>query len=552
MSPDERGAGAPVTLIRGARVYDRALDVHRPPVRDVIVEGNRIASVTRARELADRKTRNRREAETSAPGVAVIEGDGKLLIPGLVNAHYHSYDVLAKGRFEDMPFDVWALHSQPAYWGKRSKAELRARTLLGAMECLRHGITTIQDMNSLVPQDEETLDIILAAYAEVGDQGGVLDCGSRYRGAGHRAIPAPGHAGRCRRHRRRQARRRAADLAFVEAQIKRLDPLPPRLHWALSPSGPQRCSTPLLEGIAALSERYNLPVFTHVYETRAQLAKARSHYSEHGGSLVQYMADIGLLTERTTLAHCIYITHDEIDAVARAGAGVVHNPLANLKLKNGVAPLLSFKRAGINLALGCDNCSCSDCQNLFQSMKLFTLLAGGMDAEPTGILAEDAIEAATFGGAQAVGLAGRSGEVRPGMLADLALIDLADLAYLPFNSAARQLVFSETGRGVRTVMVDGRIVLSDGKLTTLDEARISARTRRSHGNRRSRLRGARGAAGACHYFLAQGQPKSEGSKDGPKPNDLRWVKLTRSRLIQSAESWRDRQMRGIRTNVRAR
>ena len=98
----------------------------------------------------------------------MIDGAGKLLIPGLINAHYHSYDVLSKGRFEDMPFDVWALHSQPAYWGKRSKAELRARTLLGAMECLRHGITTIQDMNSLVPQDEETLDTILAAYAEAG------------------------------------------------------------------------------------------------------------------------------------------------------------------------------------------------------------------------------------------------------------------------------------------------------------------------------------------------------------------------------------------------
>jgi 5-methylthioadenosine/S-adenosylhomocysteine deaminase len=91
-----------------------------------------------------------------------------LLIPGLVNAHYHSYDVLSKGRFEDMPFDVWMLHSQPAYWGKRSRAELRARTLVGAMECLRHGITTLQDMNSLVPQDEETLDTILSAYAEVG------------------------------------------------------------------------------------------------------------------------------------------------------------------------------------------------------------------------------------------------------------------------------------------------------------------------------------------------------------------------------------------------
>ena len=157
------------TLIRGARVYDRAGDVHRPPVRDVIVEGNRIASVTAPGELSDRKAEIAEGCEpTTSPGARSSKRAGMLLIPGLVNAHYHSYDVLAKGRFEDMPFDVWALHSQPAYWGKRSKAELRARTLLGAMECLRHGITTIQDMNSLVPQDEETLDIILAAYAEVG------------------------------------------------------------------------------------------------------------------------------------------------------------------------------------------------------------------------------------------------------------------------------------------------------------------------------------------------------------------------------------------------
>jgi 5-methylthioadenosine/S-adenosylhomocysteine deaminase len=469
MAQDARGAGSQL-LIRGARVYDRALNVHRPAVRDVIVENNRIASVSAPGELTERKSEIAKAAEHKHPGSSVIEGGGKLLIPGLVNAHYHSYDVLSKGRFEDMPFDVWALHSQPAYWGKRSKAELRARTLLGAMECLRHGITTIQDMNSLVPQDEETLDVILGAYAEVGIRV-VFSIAVRDIAALdiEPFLPAnmppevtaivsgkPGDA--------------AADHAFVEAQIKRLDPLPPRLHWALSPSGPQRCSTPLLQGIAELSDRYQLPVFTHVYETRAQLAKARSHYPEHGGSLVQYMAALGLLTERTTLAHSIYITNDEIEAVARAGAGVVHNPLANLKLKNGIAPLLSLKRAGINPALGCDNCSCSDCQNLFQSMKLFTLLAGAMDAEPTGILACDAVEAATTGGARAVGLAGTLGDVRPGMIADLALIDMTDLAYLPFNSAARQLVFSETGRGVQTVVVDGRVVLKDGCLTTMNES----------------------------------------------------------------------------------
>ena len=464
-----QGGADHVTLIRGARVYDRAGDVHRPPVRDVIVEGNRIASVSAGSELAEQKAAIAGATSRNRPGFLVIDGDGKLLIPGLVNAHYHSYDVLAKGRFEDMPFDVWALHSQPTYWGKRSKAELRARTLLGAMECLRHGITTIQDMNSVVPQDEETLDTILEAYAEVGIRVvfsiavrdvAALDIEPFLPPNMPAEISAivngkPGDA--------------KADLAFVEAQIKRIDPLPQRLHWALSPSGPQRCSTALLEGIAGLSDRYRLPVFTHVYETRAQLAKARSHYSAHGGSLVRYMADIGLLTDRTTIAHSIYITDSEIEDVARAGAGVVHNPLANLKLKNGVAPLLALRRAGVNLALGCDNCSCSDCQNLFQSMKLFTLLCAGMDSEPTGVLAEHAIEAATIGGARAVGLAGAVGDIRPGILADLALIDLTDLAYLPFNSAARQLVFSETGRGVHTVLVDGRVVLADGRLVTMDE-----------------------------------------------------------------------------------
>ena len=132
-----------------------------------------------------------------------------LLIPGLVNAHYHSYDVLAKGRFEDIPFDVWALHSQPAYWGKRSKAELRARTLLGAMECLRHGITTIQDMNSLVPQDEETLDIYPGGLCRGRHPRGILDRGSRHRCARHRTFPTGRHAGRGLCDRRRQAWRRA-------------------------------------------------------------------------------------------------------------------------------------------------------------------------------------------------------------------------------------------------------------------------------------------------------------------------------------------------------
>ncbi|MFM7345449.1 MAG: amidohydrolase family protein [Tagaea sp.] len=451
--------------ILGARVLDATADPHKPAVRDILIQARRIAAIFDPGTPA---------APAIPTDAIVLDGRDKLAIPGLVNAHYHSYDTLAKGRFEDMPFDVWALHSQPAYWGKRGHAELRLRTLVGALECLRNGITTVQDMNSLVPQDEETLDVIVRAYAEAGIRV-VFSIAVRDLPALdiEPFLPAdmPVEARALVTGARGDA---AADLAFVEAQIARLDPRPRRFHWALGPSGPQRCSRELLAGIADLSRRRGLPVLTHVYETRAQLAKAHAAYGAQGGSLVRYMADAGLLGPRTTLAHGVYLTEAEIGALAEAGAGVVHNPMANLKLKNGVAPLRAIKRAGVNLALGCDNCSCGDCQNAFQAMKMYALLAAGSTGEPTGILARDALRAATAGGAKALGLADEVGALAPGFAADIVLVDLADYAYLPFNSATRQLVYAESGRGVDTVIVDGEIVVAQGRNLRVDEAAFRA------------------------------------------------------------------------------
>jgi 5-methylthioadenosine/S-adenosylhomocysteine deaminase len=126
------------TLIHDARVYDRAFDIHKPPVHDVIVKADRIVSVSLSDELAEEKRAIKQAAAQGQSGTRVVDGRGMLLIPGLINAHYHSYDVLSKGRFEDMPFDVWMLHSQPAYWGKRSRAELRARGWCHGMPAARH------------------------------------------------------------------------------------------------------------------------------------------------------------------------------------------------------------------------------------------------------------------------------------------------------------------------------------------------------------------------------------------------------------------------------
>jgi 5-methylthioadenosine/S-adenosylhomocysteine deaminase len=402
----------------------------------------------------------------------VIEGRGKLVIPGFVNSHYHSYDVLAKGLLEDMPFDVWALHSQPAYFGPRSRTELRIRTLLGALECIRNGITTLQDMNSLVPQDEETLDVVLSAYAEIGIRV-VFSIAVRDVAALDIAPFLPPDVPEAAMAIIRGASKDpCAEIAFVERQIKRLTPLPPNVTWGLSPSGPQRSSRALLEGVSDLAQRYGLPIFTHVYETKAQTAKARAIYGEHAGSMIRYLADIGLLAPRTTIAHGVWLTRDEIAIMAEHRAGVAHNPISNLKLKSGVAPMHAAMQAGVRVALGCDNCSCGDCQSIFQAMKMFCLLAAVSDPNPTGVRAVDAVKAATLGGAQAMNLEGEIGAVRPGMKADLVIIDLNDVAWQPLNSVARQLVFSEAGRGVETTIVDGEVVMFERRITTIDEAAL--------------------------------------------------------------------------------
>ena len=223
-------------------------------MRDILIRGSRIVSVTAPDEDIELKQEVVRRAAISDKS-RVIEARGKLVVPGFVNSHYHSYDVLAKGLLEDMPFDVWALHSQPAYFGPRSRAELRIRTLLGALECIRNGITTLQDMNSLVPQDEETLDVILSAYAEIGIRV-VFSIAVRDVAALDIAPFLPPDVPEAALAIIRGASKDSREeIAFVERQIKRLTPLPPNITWGLSPSGPQRSSRALLEGISDLARR---------------------------------------------------------------------------------------------------------------------------------------------------------------------------------------------------------------------------------------------------------------------------------------------------------
>jgi cytosine/adenosine deaminase-related metal-dependent hydrolase len=450
---------APRILIKGGRVYNHDGDVHQPIQGDILIAGETIARLG--------------QNLPAEAGMELIDATGKLVVPGFINAHYHSHDVLAKGLFEEMPFDIWALHSNPSNYGPRSLEEVRLRTLIGAAESLRNGITTIQDFLTVVPHDEAVVDTVLSAYEEAGIRV-VFAIAVRDRAALDIAPFLSADVPEAVRKRVCGVDCKAKDeLDFIAAQIKRLGlHSTSRQTWALAPSAPQRCSQDLLEGIAELSRTYNLPVFTHVYETRIQAAAVRRQSST--SSLLDVLAAAGLLNEKLGIVHGVWLAERDIAQIAEVGACVVHNPVSNLKLKSGVAPILDLHRSGVDIALGCDNYSCAETQNIFMAMRLLCLLAAISDPEPGPVNAAYALRSATLTGARAVGLAGAIGAIKPGMIADLMILDLKEPAFVPFNSAARQIVFSESGRAVETVLVGGRPVVRGGRLVTVDEAALAA------------------------------------------------------------------------------
>ncbi|MDB5518836.1 MAG: S-adenosylhomocysteine deaminase [Tardiphaga sp.] len=461
--------GDATILIAGGMVYDQYGDTDRPARSDILIVDGCIEAV--GPDLGGGIDVGTTPTVSGRPVDTVIDARDRLVLPGLVNAHYHSHDALLKGCFETIPRETWLLNALPPNYPRRSRAELRARTLLGAVECLRSGITTVQDMLTLAPMDADDIEVILAAYAEagircvfslqVGDVHGakvtpfweqLLPREMLGGLSGVVAIDAGGEA----------------LAAGIRALHARFDRRHATISWGLAPSSPERCSPALLQALAKWSDEAGIPVFTHIYESRATTLIARQKFAAWDGSLVKYLAAHGLLGPNTTLAHGVWMQPSEIRLIADAGANVVLNPVSNLKTRSGVAPIGQYVEAGVHLGLGCDNSSCSDAQNLFQVMKAFAGLSAVSNITAERPSASDAIFAATAGGARAVGLNGRIGRIAPGYRADLTLLDLNELAFIPFNSAARQVVFSESGSSVDTVIVDGRIVVRDGKVTTVD------------------------------------------------------------------------------------
>ncbi len=453
-------------LIEGGLLLEAATGAR---TADILIEAGVI------REVGEGIGARLRSAGGLPPGLRIIDARECHVVPGFIASHFHSHDALLRGLFEPMTLEAWLAVGVPVNYPPRSREEIRARALLAALESLRSGITTVQDLCTLHPFDESHVGVVLDAYDEVGIRVEfalqVADAPGQYR-VPHWDEVIPPELRRSMATSVKPLGHREAILDLVDGQIEHWRGRHARTTWGLGAATPENCSEAFLQALTERADRLDCRIYTHLYESKSTVVNARAHFAHHGGSLVAWMDAIGVLGPRLTMAHCVWLQPVEIEAIARAGARVALNSASNLKTLSGVAPIRELFEAGVGVGLGTDNSSCSDAQDMFTAMKLLALLSSashGLTGRPD---AREAFAAATTGSAAGIGQADRLGRIAPGYRADLTLIDRNDPALQPVNDPIRQLVYSASVRSVKTVIVDGEVVVEDARSTRIDEREL--------------------------------------------------------------------------------
>ena len=406
------------------------------------------------------------------PGAAidkVIDASKKIVMPGLVNAHLHSHDAFMKGLYEDLPLEIWshyvnlALRSRPL-----SQREIYVRTLLVATEMLRNGITTAHDNVVLGSLDEESVNTVMKAYRDSGIRAvvGVRVANKSFS----QTVPYLGETLPTDLRESLDLPPTPPDSELVDlyrSVIRKWSGKDDRLYVSLAPSAPQRCTDEFMLAMDDLSRQHDLPLSTHVLETKVQAVTGPEFY---GKSIVEHLSELGLLTHRLTIIHGVWVTDRDIELLAEGKTSVVHNPVTNLRLGDGIAPVRKMLEAGINVALGCDNPSANDALNMFEAMKLAALLPQIAGPEfDTWRPGREVLRMATAGGARSVLLEDAISSLEVGKRADVILLDRATHSFTPLNDPLRQLVYSESGHSVDTVLVNGRAVMENKKILMVDE-----------------------------------------------------------------------------------
>lgn len=423
-------------IIRGGTIV--TMDGTRSVIEDgaVVVRGGRILAVGTTSEMGARYTAR----ET-------IDARGRVVIPGLINGHTHIPMTLFRGLADDLDLNDWLTkYIFPAEAKNVTEEFVRVGTRLGLAEMIRGGTTTYCDMYYFE-------DAIADETAKAGVRG-VL---------GETVIDFPVADNKTW----------AEAMAYVEKFVKKW-----RGHAlvvpAIAPHAPYTVSEEHLKQVRSFSDRTNSPIVTHVAETRKEvddLVKSK------GASPVDYLARIGFLNNRVVAAHVVHPSPAEITVLKRNGVGVVHNPQSNMKLASGVMPVPRMLELDLDLGLGTDGAASNNDLNMWEEIDTTAKLHKVFTMDPKVVTAQQAFEMATIRGARALHMEREIGSIEKGKRADLVIVDLDDLNQTPLYNVYSHLVYATKADDVRTVIIEGRVVMRDRRLLTLDEQDIKARAR---------------------------------------------------------------------------
>ena len=353
-----------------------------------------------------------------------IDCEGNLLMPGFKNAHTHSGMTVLRSYADDLPLQEWLQEQIFPVEARLQEDMIYELVKLAILEYLTSGITSIFDMY-LMPQP--------VAKA-------CIDMGMRCRIVG-------------------AVNNFTQSVAMVDRMYVKMNRIHPLITYCLGFHAEYTCSREILEGIAALAEKYQAPVYTHLAETKKEVAECMERYQM---APTKFLDSLGMFRYGGGGYHCVYMDEEDIDIFEQKGLHVVTNPASNMKLASGIAPIAEYLRRGINVAIGTDGPASNNCLDMFREMFLVTGLAKLREQDASAVDAIEVLKMATVNGAKAMDLQ-KADVLAAGKLADMIMIDLQQPNMQPVNNIAKNIVYSGSKQNVKMTMINGKILYEDGK-----------------------------------------------------------------------------------------
>ena len=387
-----------------------------------------------------------------------IDASGQVVMPGLVNTHTHAPMVLYRGLADDLALMDWLQkYIFPAEAKTVSREFVRAGTRLAALEMIQSGTTTYTDMYYF---EEE-----IAAVTKAAGLRGVL-------GQTIIQFPVP------------DAKTPGEELARTEAFLRQFagdDLIVP----AVAPHSPYTLDPATLKSARALATRERAPLLIHLSETRDEM---KTSQEKHKSTPAAYLESIGFFGPRTLAAHGVWLTAADMQILARHGVGVSHNPESNMKLASGAAKVVALRRAGIAVGIGTDGAASNNDLDMFEATRQAAFVAKLQTGDPRALPARTALEMATIEGARALGMDALIGSLERGKRADVIAVSMTAPRQTPMYDVLSHLVYATHGDDVRTTIVNGRVLMRDRKVLTLDAPAVLSEARTWAGKVRAAVR----------------------------------------------------------------